>query len=111
MFLVQENPSMSIASTPLSALNSLSLTGQPATPARLRVARRKPNPTQGRALESLGHAIEYLVDSRTFALEPIDMEAHRILKIASQAVFYECAEIVPLPEQISLWLRQHLRVS
>ena len=102
---------MSIASTPVSVLNSIALTGSEAAAKPRRVARRRPSPTQGRALEALGHAIEYLVDTRTFALEPLDMEAYRILKVASQAVFYECAEVQTLPERVSLWLGHHLRLS
>lgn len=63
------------------------------------------------ALEKLGHAIEYLLDSRLvmihdFHNEPTaraDTEATRILMRLSRAVFAECAEIVPLRRRLWAW--------
>jgi hypothetical protein len=72
------------------------------------VVRRRPNLPQGRALETIGHAIEYLVDSRMFmsgeATSKADVEATRILMQASRTVFAECAEIVPLQRQLTQWM-------
>ncbi len=44
---------------------------------RRRVVRRRPNMVQGRSLEKLGHAVEYLVDSRMFLVEPATAKAER----------------------------------
>ena len=71
--------------------------------------RRRANPTQGRALEILGHAIEYLVDSRMFLLENAhsapDHLAAGILMQASRNVFSECAEILPIRQRLKHWIQ------
>lgn len=56
------------------------------------VVRRRPTRAQGAALEMLGHAIEYLVDSNN---SQADGGALHILMCASRRVFSECALIVP----------------
>ena len=64
--------------------------------------RRKPDMTQGRALEALGHALEYLSDSAyadRVALPAIS-EAVKILAEKSRAVFAECPDIIPLSKRI-----------
>ncbi len=61
---------------------------------------------QGRALEMLGHAVEYLVDSRMFGDEAgfrSEGEAVQILMRMSRAVFAECPEVVPLRERVARW--------
>ena len=57
--------------------------------------RRNPSPMQGRALELLGHAIEYLVDSRLYETwdTPADAEAVHMLMACSRAVFSECEAV------------------
>ncbi len=69
-----------------------------ATPAR--PVRRRGSLQQGRALEALGHAVEYLVDSRMFLVQQTDskadQEALRILMRLSREVFMECPEVVTL---------------
>ncbi len=78
-------------------------------PARRPSVRRRGNYEQGRALEMLGHAIEYLADSGLFAesstVESMQAEAQavQILMRASRAVFEECAEVVPVGERLSRW--------
>ncbi|MHB1022962.1 MAG: hypothetical protein ACYC46_13985 [Acidobacteriaceae bacterium] len=75
------------------------------------IVRRRPNPLQGRALEILGHAIEYLVDSYiaggvhlvTRADDP-DQQAAQILMQLNRDVFAECEEIKPLSTRIREWL-------
>lgn len=75
------------------------------------VVRRRPNLLQGRALETLGHAIEYLVDTHiaggahlvTDAGDP-DQEAAQILMRLNRAVFAECEEIKPLSTRIREWM-------
>lgn len=72
------------------------------------VIRRRPTPFQGRALEKLGHAMEYLVDSRMALIgEPAtkaDAEAVDILMRLSRCVFSECEEIVPIGRRLKAWL-------
>lgn len=75
--------------------------------------RRRANLQQGRALEVIGHGIEYLVDSRLFLTSGLDeraeQEAIQIMMRASRAVFAECAEVVPLRRQVDQWLQKRLR--
>ena len=75
---------------------------------RRRVIRRRPNQFQGRALEKLGHAVEYLVDSRMVLIdEPstrADAEALDILMRLSRWVFSECDEIVPIGHRLKVWM-------
>jgi hypothetical protein len=74
--------------------------------------RRRANHQQGRALEILGHAVEYLVDSRMFRSEeptaPADAEALQILMLLSRQVFAECAEVVPLAHRLRIWIDKRI---
>jgi len=74
--------------------------------------RRRAGGPQGRAIETLGHAIEYLVDSRLARFEettsPADAEAVQLLIHCSQEVFAVCLEIVPLRLQIRRWIAERL---
>lgn len=64
-------------------------------------SRRYGTPEQGRALELLGHAIEYLIDSYVlYEVIPgphaqADLDAIRLLMWASLEIFSECKEVVP----------------
>jgi hypothetical protein len=73
---------------------------QDRAPHEERRVRRRANQEQGRALETLGHAIEYLMDSRLYAAEATDprsdAEAVNLLMGLSRAVFAECAEVTTL---------------
>lgn len=78
------------------------------------VIRRKANPVQGRALEALGHAIDYLIDSYRMCDTGNgftgEFEAVLILKRASRAVFAECREVEAFPQRLLrpfrfLWTR------
>jgi hypothetical protein len=64
-----------------------------------KVRRRSPTRIQGKALETLGHAIEYLVDSRIHRDRDLsssaDCEAEQIMMRLSREVFAECAAVVP----------------
>lgn len=75
---------------------------------RKQVIRRRPNPHQGRALEKLGHAVEYLVDSRMALIDELstraDAEAVDILMRLSRWVFSECEEIVPMGRRLKAWM-------
>ncbi len=59
--------------------------------------RRRPTLQQGRALELLGHAVEYLVDSRLYLGESdaSDQLAVQTLMRLNREVFAECAEVAP----------------
>ena len=69
---------------------------------------RRGTAEQGRALEMLGHAVEYLVDSRLRlgTSEYSDELAVQILMRLSREVFAECPEIVPLRTRAGNWLRR-----
>jgi hypothetical protein len=73
-----------------------------------RSVRRRPNQCQGRALETIGHAVEYLIDSRMHEGETVTIASHReavqILMGASRNVFAECAEVVPFGRRFGDWL-------
>lgn len=70
--------------------------------------RRRGNMAQGKALEILGHALEYLQDSRMFLInEPAtreDAEAVQLLASLSRQVFAECAEVKPLSRRWRDWI-------
>ena len=73
---------------------------------------RRGTAEQGRALEVLGHAIEYLVDSRLFVLDQAavrsDDEAVQIMMRMSRAVFAECPEVVSLRRRLRMWIVDRL---
>ena len=60
------------------------------------------------ALEALGHAVEYLVDSRLFDCGDHnyqnEQEAVQILMRMSRAVFAECPEVVSLKRRVGRWV-------
>jgi hypothetical protein len=73
--------------------------------------RRRATVDQGRALEKLGHAIEYLIDSRLYGrsgspplYDPDDREAEQLLAHLSRTVFADCREIAPPMQRLKTWL-------
>ena len=76
----------------------------PAAPRRIRpsgrVLRRRPTRQQGRALEMLGHAVEYLLDSQLHldsgAVSQANVAANLILMRASREIFAECRAATPI---------------
>lgn len=74
--------------------------------------RRRGSVDQGRALESLGHAVEYLVDSRLFQTGDVnqrsEQEAVQILMRMSRAVFAECPEVISIQTRLRRWLKGRL---
>ena len=82
-----------------------------ATPDEQRL--RRPTAAQGRAIEILGHAIEYLVDSRLACWEefssPAIQEAIQLLSRANREVFAAAPEVKPAGGRILHWLMDHLR--
>jgi hypothetical protein len=77
------------------------------------VVRRRPSQAQGQALERLGRAIEYLMDSRlALTDEPstrADREALEILMRLNRSVFSECEEIVPMRQRLKTWMADRVR--
>jgi hypothetical protein len=100
------NPNPGTSFTPVAPVlpspDSLNLLG----------VRRRSSPQQGRALEILGHAVEYLVDSRMFQIDRpttrADAEATQILMLLSREVFFECAAVVPPAQRLKLWIAERL---
>jgi hypothetical protein len=82
-------------------------TPPPRTPAN---ALRRPSPSQGRALELLGHAIEYLVDEHLHNGDGAapDSEAVCILMNLNRMIFYECEVVEPFSERLRRWLGQRI---
>jgi hypothetical protein len=109
---------MSTAAFPLSLASVLiSTTIPPPNPFAARPeppARRRGSFAQGRALETLAHAIEYLSDSRMFdegesvPAGRAETEAIRIMTRASRAVFEECPETIPLHRRVGRWLSERM---
>ncbi|HWZ50744.1 MAG TPA: hypothetical protein VNW54_04695 [Granulicella sp.] len=73
---------------------------------------RRPTPAQGRALEILGHAIEYLVDSRLASAGVLsrtdEQEAIKLLSRLNREIFAECPEILPTGARVKRWLAGRL---
>lgn len=76
---------------------------------RSRSVRRRGSAEQGRALERLGHAVEYLVDSGMFLRDERNQRdedaAIQILMRLSRAVFAGCPEVVPVRKRLGNWAR------
>ncbi len=77
--------------------------------------RRRTSIQQGQGLEVLGHAIEYLIDSRMFMIDQPpsrgDSEAIHLLMLQSRQIFSECVEAVPPAERLRLWISSQLGTS
>lgn len=78
--------------------------------ARPSYVRRRGTLAQGQALETLGHAVEYLIDSGMFHQDAIDtranQEAVQILMRLSRLVFAECPEVIPVRRRFARWMLQ-----
>jgi hypothetical protein len=79
------------------------------------VVRRRTSLQQGQALEVLGHAIEYLIDSRMFFIDRpssrADSDAIHLLMLRSRQIFRECIEVVPPAQRLRAWISSQLDVS
>jgi hypothetical protein len=74
--------------------------------------KRKISPEAGRALEILGHAIEYLTDEfvhENGAIFPRDarLDAVQLLMARNREVYFACPEIPRLSERWSSFLHPH----
>ena len=66
--------------------------------------RRRVSPQAGRALEILGHAIDYLIDEHIerggqFRQSDPEFEAVQLLMAANRAIYFDCPEIPTLGER------------
>lgn len=67
--------------------------------------RRKITPQAGRALEKLGHAIEYLTDEfvqsgQSFSANNSQLQAVQLLMALNRRVYFECPEVPTLAEKL-----------
>jgi hypothetical protein len=88
------------------SLPSLSRSGAVSTRADLTI-HRITKTHHGRTLLTLGHAAEYLADTRRFHIGEMDSssaEAIHILMAASRSVFEEFAERVTVKDRLERWL-------
>jgi hypothetical protein len=74
--------------------------------------RRRIDPQTGRALEVLGHTIEYLTDEYVqegglFSAHDPRVEAIQLLMARNREVYYACPEVPPLSERVRAWLHIH----
>jgi hypothetical protein len=77
---------------------------------------RNISPTSGRALEILGHAIEYLTDELVNRIQPVDAhhpqaEAIQVLMAANRQVYYECPIRLTFTERLRAFFRSTLRTG
>jgi len=75
-----------------------------ASAAALRCRRRHITPQAGRALEILGHAIEYLTDEfvhrgGSFTARDEQLQAVQLLMALNRQVYYECPEALSFGER------------
>jgi len=80
--------------------------------AAVRPRLRRITPRAGRALEILGHAIEYLTDEFVHRLGEVsahngDLEAVQLLMSLNRQVYFECPEMPTLGERLRSALRFH----
>lgn len=71
--------------------------------------RRRISPQAGRALEVLGHAIEYLADEYVHQGGPLcahngQVEAVQVLMAANRAVYFACPQVPTLGARLRRWL-------
>lgn len=72
--------------------------------------RRHIAPQDGRALEILGHAIEYLTDeyihrNGAFVERDSEMEAVRLLMELNREIYFSCLEVPGWSDRLASWLR------
>ncbi len=76
------------------------------------VVTRRPSREQGRALEILGHAIEYLMDSYVLMASKdggrADAEAALMLMRLNREVFAECPEVISVKQRWWERIRKYL---
>ena len=73
--------------------------------------RRRISPEAGRALEILGHAIEYLTDEYvheggSFSAHDPRLEAVQLLMARNREVYFSCPEVPTFCERVRAWLHR-----
>lgn len=76
----------------------------------VRAVRRRTSPEAGRALEILGHAIEYLADEYiheggSLSANNGQVQAIQLLMALNRQIYLECPEIPTVKQRISNFLR------
>lgn len=76
--------------------------------------RRHISPAAGRALEILGHAIEYLIDEYIhegggFSQKDPQVQAVQLLMAINRQVYFECPMVPSFRERVRKFLRQLLK--
>lgn len=80
--------------------------------------RRRISPRAGRALEMLGHAIEYLADEyvhgagspyggATFCPDAPQVKAIQLLMALNREIYFECPVVPSLADRLRSFLRAH----
>jgi hypothetical protein len=74
--------------------------------------RRHIDPQSGRALEILGHAIEYLADEyahegKSLSASDPQVEAIQMLMALNRKIYYQCPEVPTFAERLRSMLRLH----
>jgi hypothetical protein len=97
---MMEMATLSAARIPAQATTQPALSGQFA-----RRQRRQITPQAGKALEKLGHAIEYLTDEfvqsgASFSTNNSQLEAVQLLMALNRRVYFECPEVPTLGERL-----------
>jgi hypothetical protein len=84
----------------------------PPSPVRGRgvVRRRRISPEAGRALEILGHAIEYLTDEfvyagGSFSAQDPQVEAVQLLMGLNRKIYFECPEVPSIGDRFRSMMR------
>ena len=77
---------------------------------RPRFVRRRVTPETGRALEILGHAIEYLTDEYvhhrgTFLANDPEVQAIQLLMKLNRQIYFNCLPLPSLADRCRTWLR------
>ena len=73
--------------------------------------RRSISPSAGRALEMLGHAIEYLADEyvyrgKTFCADDPEVQAVQLLMALNREIYLECPIVPTFLERVRAFLRR-----
>lgn len=75
--------------------------------------RRRISPEAGRALEILGHAIEYLTDEyvhqgNSFSANDAQLKAVQLLMALNRQIYFECPVVPSFAERCRSFLRTYL---
>ena len=100
---------MAATTTPTSNLRAAGA-ALPVAALQPRALHRRIGPEAGRALEKLGHAIEYLTDEYVFSggsLEAHDpqLDAVQLLMAINREIYFSCPSVPGPVERVRAWLR------